>query len=171
MAENSGEVSIGDLMDEGRRCVLDVGEYFEGEGFRAIVVVENHPGYFPSGERTNRREAAPILWWPTDQREEAQKMAFSHSKKALGLSRMEHLKIVASSIGAQRRAGNVHVKYDPESGETVLRNGYGTKMDLDEDQAVALYQELARAMELPHRENCSVCGRLLEFDDLCGWCE
>lgn len=122
-------VSVGDLQHEGRRFVLEVGEYYEGEGCRAIIVFEDYPGHFLSGELTNRPNAAPIYWWPTDDRDEAQKMAYSHSKKALGLSRMEHLKIVGSSIGTQHRAGNVQVKYDPGTGETVLRNGYVLEAD------------------------------------------
>ncbi|APZ90544.1 hypothetical protein [Fuerstiella marisgermanici] len=98
---NERRVTVGDLIDEGRRFVLEVGEYHEGEGFRAIIVFENHPGYFPSGELSNQPDAAPVLWWPISNRQEAQRMAYSHSKATLGLSRMEHMKIVMSSIGTQ----------------------------------------------------------------------
>ncbi|MEZ6131142.1 MAG: hypothetical protein R3C59_20915 [Planctomycetaceae bacterium] len=165
------KISVGDLLDEGRRFVLEVGEYYEGDGFRAIIVFEDHPGYFPSGERTNREGAAPVLWWPTDDRDSAQKMAYSHSEKVLGLSRMDHLRIVGSSIGAQHKACEVVVEYDPGTGDTHLRNGYGVEMRLAQEQAVALYQNLARTLELPCRGNCSECGSLLEYDDTCGWCD
>lgn len=163
-------VSVGDLLDEERRFVLEVGEYYEGEGYRAIIVFEDHPGYFPSGELTNRPDAAPVLWWPTDDRDEAKRMAYSHSEKVLGLTRREHQKIVLSSMGAQHKATKVTVRYDAGTGETLLRDGYGVEMELVEEDAVALYQDLARAMELPFRKSCPECGRLLEEDNTCGWC-
>lgn len=168
---NERRVTVGDLFDEGRRFVLEVGEYHEGEGFRAIIVFENHPGYFPSGELSNRPDAAPVLWWRTSDRQEAERMACSHSEATFGLSRMEHMKIVMSSIGAQHKSGKVRVTYDQELARIWLRNGFGQEMELEEEHAVTLYQDLARTMDLPYRPNCSECGMLLDEDEYCGWCE
>lgn len=164
-------ITVGDLMNEGRRLVLDVGKHHQGKGFRAIIVFENYPSYFSSGEFSNRPDASPVIWWPTSDRDEAQELAYSHSERVLGLSRKEHRAIISSSIGAQHRAKRVQVKRDPETGQVWLRNGYDQEMELEEDDAVALYQDLARSMELPHRENCSECGRLLNDENMCEECD
>lgn len=165
------KITVGDLLDAGRRFVLDVGEYHEGNGFRAIIVIEDYPSYFPSGEFSNQPDAPPVLWWPTSDRDEAQELAHSHSERVLGLSRKEHGAIILSSIGAQHKAKRVQVKRDPGTGQVWLRNGYDQEMELEEDDAVALYQDLARSMELPHRENCSECGRLLNDENMCEECD
>lgn len=164
-------ITVGDLLNEGRRFVLEVGEYYEGEGFRAIIVFEDFPSYFPSGELTNRSGAAPVLWWRTADEAEAKKLAYSYSEAVLGLNRRAHLNIVLSSMGAQNKARRVTVSHDSETGLILLHNGYGVEMELDEDEAVALYQSLARAMDLPYRDSCSECGHLLDDNDTCCCCD
>lgn len=165
------DISVGDLLTEGRRFVLDVGEHHEGDGFRAIIVVEGFPGFFPSGELSNRLDAPPVLWWATDDKNEAQAMAYSHSEQILGLSRKEHEAIILSSIAAQQKAQRVQVKRDPDTGQVWLRNGYDQEIKLEEDDAIDLYQDLARSMNLPFRENCSECEAILNDEDKCEWCD
>lgn len=108
-SEHTG-IKVGDLFNEGSRYVLDVGKYHEGKGFRAIIVFENFPRYFPSGELSNRPDATSVIWWKTDNEEEAKEMAQQFSEQVLGLSVDEHSKITISSWVAENRAKKVQVK-------------------------------------------------------------
>jgi len=139
---NHKDITVGDLLDEGRRFVFHVGEYQEGDGFRATIVFEDFPGFFLTGELSNRMDATPVFWWPTSDPDEAQEMAYRHSETILGVSRKDHMLIIMSSMGAQNRARRVQVKRDPDSGNVMLRNGYGQELGLEEEDAVALYQDL-----------------------------
>lgn len=168
---SNDNTTVGDLMDEGRRYILHVGEYQDGKGFRATIVFEGYPFYFPTGELTNRQDAIPIVWWSTDDKEAASEMAYQYSEEVLEITRTEHDRILLSSFGAFNKGRRVTVKRDPESGEVWLRNGFDQELQLEEDDAVALYQDLARSMELPFRGNCSECFRLLNYDDMCEACD
>jgi hypothetical protein len=163
--------TVGNLMDEGRRYVLHVGEHYEGDGFRAAIVFEDYPFYFPTGELTNRPEAAPIIWWPTDDEDAAQEMAYTYSEQELGISRTEHRRIVTSSMAAYSKARRVTVKRNPDTDDVWLLNGFDQEMKVDGDDAVTLYQDLAKLLELPYRKGCLECGLILNEEELCEDCD
>lgn len=93
------DITVGDLMDEGRRYALEVGKHHEGNGFRAIIVFEDFPGYFVTGEPSNRPDAIFCGGRRTTSRMEAQELAYQHSEKYFGLTQADHRRIVMSSMG------------------------------------------------------------------------
>ena len=66
---------------------------------------------------------------------------------------------------------NARAKQDPDSDECWLTDGCGNEMHLEGEHAIKLYQDLAKAYELPFRGNCSECGRFLNEEDKCDRCD
>jgi hypothetical protein len=82
----------------------------------------------------------------------------------------EHARIVGSSMAASDRDGAVRVVRDPEDGGVKVYNHIDQEMRLNEEQAIGLYQALAKAFGLDYQDNCPVCGTLMEFDGTCSEC-
>jgi hypothetical protein len=165
------DLSPADLLAEGRRFVLHVGEYDAGKGFRAEMVFEDHPYRFPTGEVSNLPSAKAPLYFHTDSTTIADQKAKEWCKSNLGIDDEEYLRVICSSIGAQTVAMRVQVKRDPGTSEVWLRDGYGNEMHLEEEHAIRLYQDLATAYYLPFRENCPKCESLLNDHDECDSCQ
>jgi len=171
------DLAPADLIAERRRCVLYPGNYEEGRGYRAQLVFEDHPYKFFAGEKSNlqRPDMPPPLYFPASEdtpetRDAADATAKEWSKVHFGVSDSDYFTICLSSISAQNKAHCVTVKRDPDSDECWLADGYGNEMRLEGENAIKLYQDLARAYYLPYRESCSECGYCLNDEDKCDCC-
>lgn len=99
--------NIVDVLDEHdspnqRMCAfIPADAYVEGEGYRVSFVKEGVAGHFPTGHWPyDPRKPKPWFWGPSY--EEACEAADEYNAN-IGISKQDQIKIVASSIGAQRR--------------------------------------------------------------------
>lgn len=157
-----------DLMGEGRRWVIAPGDYIEGKGFRVDVVFENHPFHFPVGQITNLPDAGlrEIPYLPAEAdteeaREASRRFAEEWSEKVNGINQKAYLAVISSSIKAYEQGKRVKVLGD-DLDHLIIQNGFGDEIELDEEAAIKLYQDLAATLDLPCQRNCPTCGMILE---------
>ena len=169
------DLTPADLVDEGRRWVNAPGEYFQGHGFRATAIFENHPFRYAIGEISNLpNELSRVSYIPADDdsmksRDLASETAMQWCMTTEGLSKLEYFSIVASSMQAHHQGKYVKVLGD-DPDHLTLQNGFGDEIKVDEEAAYKLYQDLAKTLDLPYQRNCPKCGELADGDkcDDCG---
>ena len=164
-----------DLLDEGRRWVIVPGDFIEDKGFRVEVIFETHPFRFPIGQITNmpRGVADRLPYFPADgdtddAQQASRELAEEWCHKTHGIDKKAYLAIVSSSIKAYEQGKRVKVLSDHPDHLT-LHNGFGDEIELDEEAAIKLYQDLAEALDLPCQRNCPKCGGIME-GDVCEEC-
>ncbi len=166
------DLTTTDLMDEGRRWIIAVGDYLPGEGYRVEAIFENHPFRFQIGDVSNM--PSPVPFFPAieenkDRYDAAHEVAVQWSCKTHGIDKRTYHMIINSSIRAHHQAKRVWVV--GECGDDLaLVNGLGQEMDLGEEVAIKLYQDLADVLDLACQRNCPVCGEIL-VEDGCPECE
>jgi len=155
------DLTIEDLLAEGRRWVPFPGELVEG-GFRLEIVFHDHPCRFCLGQVSNDPSLPPPLIVSSDSPHSwCVQWAIENGMVKNGL---EYLSIVGSSISAQDRAMDVHVLGE-NADLLILRDGFGNVIHLDEDNAVKLYQRLAVATGMPHQVYCPNCEEpLMDYE-------
>lgn len=157
------DITVRDLLDEGRRWVTVPGEQTDG-GVRLDVVFEDHPYRFPMGQISNDPSVLPpVVIEVDDPHAWCVQLCVEHGSIK---NQFEYFRIIFSSINAQHRAMDVRVLSGP-SGEITLQDGRGNQMVLDEENAFRLYQRIADAYGLPHQIYCNKCGEPLMDQESC----
>ncbi len=106
-------------------------------------------------------DVPPPITFGTD--EETAFEAVARWNEEHGVSREEFAEVVASSISAENEMTRLKLKRDPHTGVAVVFDGNGDEiLTLEEDKALDLYQQIARAYHLSHDEFCEECGCVLE---------
>lgn len=159
-----------DLLAEGKRHVIRAGDFEPGKGFRAEVIFENHPYRFVTGEVSNLPTVKKPLYFQAKSQKAADKAAMAWCEANLGIGKRDYLAIIGSSMAAQNKARRVQVKKDPDTSEVWLRDGFGNELQLEEEHAIRLYQDIAIAYDLPFRASCPECGALFNDIDECDQC-
>lgn len=86
----------------GRLCYyIPVDSYIEERGYRVSVVTEGEPGHTPTGDWPYDGTGVMPYFWGHDL-EQAKEIARKENQK-LGLSEVDALQIVSSSMAAQNR--------------------------------------------------------------------
>ena len=112
--------------------------------------------YFPAEDESEEAQQA------------AQTLAEEWCLKGQRIDHQAYLAIVSSSIKAYEEGKCVKVLSDHPDHLT-LHNGFGDAMELDEEAAIKLYQDLAEALDLPCQRNCPKCGDIMD-GDVCEEC-
>lgn len=162
------DLTVEDLLAEGRRWVLYPGSPLQN-GVRALAVFEDHPIKIAIGQVSNHRSVPlPPIITAEDPDDWCRQWSI---EQGLVKDETDYLMVIVSSIGAQHRCRQVRVIRDTDTGEVWLRDGYGNEMQLDEEHALQLYQDLAEAHDLPFARRCVECGEQLMGDEDCPWCD
>jgi len=161
------DVAPMDLLQEKRPWIIAPGAFEPEKGFRCVIIFERHPFRFPLGKLTNMpTDLCPIPYFPADAdtaetRHAAEQTATEWSQTAFGIDKERYLAIGMSSISAFERGKFVKVLGETAD-QLVLENGFGDAIELDEEVAIKLYQDLAKMLDLPCQTNCPECGDIME---------
>lgn len=158
---------VSTLLAEGRKWVPYPGDRCHG-GAVTQVVFENCPfrlvvALFP--ELSSLR--IPIVINDDDPEKWCKKWGI---ERGLVRDEKDYLTVIMSSIGAQLHCRQVKVLRD-KGMDLILQDGFGNEIQLDDENAFALYQDLAAAQDLPFAMRCVQCGETHLNDESCQSCE
>ncbi len=158
---------VSTLLAEGRKWVPYPGDRCHG-GAVTQVVFENYPYHLVVAllsELSSLR--VPIVIKADDPEKWCKEWSI---ERGLVRDEQDYLTVIMSSIGAQLRCRQVKLLRDKGT-NLRLQDGLGNEIQLDDENAFALYQDLAAAQDLPFAMRCVQCGETHMNDELCQSCE